>query len=104
MPSYRTYTCPGCESSFRVVLTGSVPSHYARSSKIKLKCLACGEVREPYAFLLDTIMQAPQPGIPSIETLEISLPDTNPDPAASIKWHQEIFIRRAARFKAMYGN
>ena len=81
-----------------------MPSHYANSSKIKLKCLACGEEREPYAFLLDRIMQAPEPGIPSIEALEISPPDPNPPPDIRRTWQQEIFIRRAARFKTMYGN
>jgi hypothetical protein len=30
--------------------------------------------------------------------------DPKPEPDARIKWHQQIFIRRAARFKAMYGN
>ena len=104
MPSYRTYTCTGCGSKFRIVHPGPMPSHYANPSKIKLKCSRCGEVREPYALLLATIMQAPEPGIPSIEVLEISLPDPNPPTDASIKWQQEIFMRRAARFKAMYGN
>ena len=104
MPSYKTYTSPGCESSFRVVFPEPVPSHFANRSKVKLKCSACGEVREPYAFLLDRIMQAPEPDIPSVEVMEISLPDPNPPAHASINWQQEIFIRRAARFKAMYGN
>ena len=104
MPSYRTYTCPGCESSFRVVCPDPVPSHHGKLSKIKLKCSTCGEVREPYAFLLDRIMQAPEPGIPTIEVLEISPPDLNPPANIRITWLQEIFIRRAARFKAMYGN
>jgi hypothetical protein len=103
MPSYRTYTCPGCESSFRVVFPEPVPSHYANRSKIKLKCSACGEVREPYAFLLDRIMQSPEPGIPSIEVMEISLPDLNPPADVRIAWLQEVFTRRAVRFKAMYG-
>ena len=103
MPSYKTYTCPGCENSFRVVFPEPVPSHYSNRSKIKLKCSACGEVREPYAFLLDRIMQAPEPGIPSIEALEIFAPDPNTPANVRITWLQEIFIRRAARFKAMYG-
>jgi len=59
---------------------------------------------ELYDFLLDTIVQAPEPGIPSIEVLSISPRDPNPDPDASIKWRQEIFLRRATRFKNLYGN
>jgi len=39
MPSYRTYTCPSCESSFRVVFPDPVPSHYANQSKIKTEVL-----------------------------------------------------------------
>jgi hypothetical protein len=104
MQSYKTYSCPGCESSFRVVFPDPVPSHYANQSKIKLKCSTCGEVREPYAFVLDRIMQAPEPGIPSIAAMEISLPDMNPPANVRITWLQEVFKRRAARFRAMYGN
>lgn len=104
MPSYKTYICPGCESHFRVVFPDPLPSHYAKHSKIKLKCSTCGEVREPYTFLLATIMRAPEARMPSIETLEISLPDPNLPADAAIRWHQEVFIRRAARFKKMYGN
>ena len=53
---------------------------------------------------LAKIIQAPEPDIPAIEVLEISPPDPNPPPDFSVRWHQEIFTRREARFKAMYGN
>lgn len=49
-------------------------------------------------------MQAPEPGIPLIEVMEISLPDPNPPADVRQAWQQEIFIRRAARFKAIYRN
>lgn len=104
MSNYQTYTCPGCESQFRVIFPDPVPTHYSIRSKIKLKCSTCDEAREPYSFLLARIIRAPEPGIPSIEALSISLPDPSPRADASIRWHQEMFIRRAARFKAEYGN
>lgn len=104
MPSYNLFTCPGCEEKFRVIWPDPLPAHYHRHSKIKIKCSSCGEVREPYAFLFDTILQAPERGIQSIEVLAISPRDPSPDPGAGIKWRQEIFVRRAARFKKMYGN
>jgi hypothetical protein len=104
MPTYEMYTCPGCESKFRVAFPDPLPSHYTKHSKVKLKCSVCGEVREPYAAVLARIMQAPGPGIPAIGALEISPPDPNPPPDFSVRWHQEIFTRRAARLKAMYGN
>ena len=104
MPSYNLFTCPGCEDKFRVIWPNPLPSYFHRHSKVKLKCSSCAEMTELYDFLLDTIVQAPEPGIPSIEVLSISPRDPNPDPAASIKWRQEIFLRRATRFKKMYGN
>ena len=104
MASYKLYACPNCEGRFRVIWPDPLPSHFHRHSKVKLKCASCGEITELYEFLLATIRQAPEPGIPSVEVLSISQRDPNSDPDASIKWLQEIFIRRAARFKAMYGN
>jgi hypothetical protein len=83
MSTYEMFTCPGCESRFRVVFPEPLPSHYAKHSKIKLKCSTCGEVREPYASVLARIMRAPEPGIPSIDALEISPPDPNPPADAS---------------------
>ena len=104
MASYNLFTCPGCEDKFCVIWPNPLPSHFHRHGKVKLKCSSCGEMTELYDFLLDTIMQAPEPGIPSIEAMSISPRDPSPDPNASIKWRQEIFLRRAARFKRMYGN
>lgn len=104
MPSYCLFDCPGCEHYFRVIWPRPIPSHLHRDSKIKIKCPNCGEVSEPYAFLFAVVRSAPNPSTPTVEPLEISPRDPNPDPDASIKWQQNIFIRRAARFKAMYGN
>ena len=39
-----------------------------------------------------------------VQVESISPHDLNPDPDARSKWQQQIFLRRAARFKAMYGN
>jgi hypothetical protein len=64
----------------------------------------CGELAEPYAFLLDKILQAPNPEMPTVQPESISPRDLNPDPDARRKWQQQIFIQRAARFKVMYGN
>jgi hypothetical protein len=81
-----------------------MPSHHDCCSKIKMKCPDCGEVTELYDFLIDKIMQPPEPGIPSVEVLSISPRYPNPDPDARIKYWHEVYTRRAARFKAMYGN
>ncbi len=56
------------------------------------------------AFLLDKILQAPNPEIPTVQPEAISPRELNPDPDARRKWQQQILLRRAARFKAMYGN
>lgn len=104
MPNYNLFTCPSCEEKFRVIWPNPLPTHCHKHSKIKISCSCCGEVSELYAFFLDTIMQAPEPDTTSIEVLSISPRDPRPDPDASIKWRQEIFIQRAARFKKMYGN
>ena len=104
MPSYHLFTCPGCENSFRVLWPDPLPSHFHLCSRVKLTCPTCREQFEPYAFLFYRILQAPEAGIPTIQTESISPRDPNPDPDARLKWQQQIFIRRAARFKAMYGN
>jgi hypothetical protein len=104
MPSYQLFTCPGCEGHFHVIFPVPLPRDFGKFTKIKIKCLGCGEVNEPYPFLLATIMCAPEPGIPTVQVESISPRDPNPNQNAAIEWHQQIFIRRAARFKAMYGN
>ena len=43
-----------------------------------MKCLDCGEVTELYDFLIDKILQAPEPGISSVEVLSISPRDRTP--------------------------
>ena len=78
MPSYKVFMCPNCESHFRVIWPEPLPSHYHLCSKIKIKCPDCGDVTELYDFLIDKVLQAPEPGIPSVEVLAISLRDSNP--------------------------
>ena len=104
MPSYDSFMCPNCEHHFRVIWPDPLPVHYHVCSKIKIKCPDCQEVTELYDFLIDKILQAPEPGIPSVEVLSIAPRDPNPDPDARIKWWQRIFTNRAARFRAIYGN
>jgi hypothetical protein len=104
MPSYHLYVCPGCEEHFRIVWPRPLPSHLHLCSKITVKCPGCGELTELYAFLLDKILQTPNPATPTVQVESISAPDPNPEPYARAKWQQQIFLRRAARFKAMYGN
>jgi hypothetical protein len=100
MASYNLFTCPGCENRFRVIWPNPLPSHFHRDSKVKLKCSSCGEMTELYDFHLDTIVQAPEPGIPSVEVLSISPRDPNPDPDASIKWRQELLFCLASAAKS----
>ena len=104
MPSYHLYTCPGCEAHFRVVWPKPIPSRLHLCSKITVKCPACGELTELYAFLLDKILQPPNLGMPTVQPELISPRDLKPDPNARSKSQRQIFMRRAARFKAMYGN
>jgi len=102
MPSYDSFMCPNCEHYFRVIWPDAMPNHHDPCSKIKMKCPDRGEVTELYDFLIDKILQAPEPDIPSVEVLSISPRDPRPNPDARIEWQQQIFIRRAARFKAMH--
>src|SRR6266849_4300523 len=103
MSSYHLYTCPGCEAHFRVVWPEPIPSHLHLRSKIKITCSACREPTELYVFLLDKILQAPNPAIRTVRVESVSPPDPNAEPNARQRWQQQIFLRRAARFKAMYG-
>jgi hypothetical protein len=104
MPSYHLYTCPGCEAHFRVIWPAPVPADLHLCSKIKITCPNCGELTELYAFLLDKILQAPEPSIATAPIESISPRDLKPDPDARSKSQRQIFMRRAARFKAMHGN
>ena len=57
---------------------------------------------ELYDFLIDGVMCAPDPGIPTVEVLSISPCDPNPDPnARSNYWHM-VWSCREARYRAMY--
>ena len=68
-----------------------------------MECPDCHEVSDPYAFLLAVVRSTPNPNTPTVQPLAISECDPNPDPDASLKWQQQIFIRRAARLKAITG-
>ena len=78
MPSYDSFMCPNCEHYFRVILPDPMPSYHDPCSKIKMKCPDCGEVTELYDYLVDKILQAPEPGIPSVEVLSIPRVTRNP--------------------------
>jgi hypothetical protein len=71
-------------------------------SKIKMKCPDCGEVTELYDYLIDKILQAPEPGIPSVEVLSISPRDPNPDPNARSHYWQKVWSCREARYRLTY--
>ena len=71
MPSYDSFMCPNCENHFRVIWPAPMPSYHDCCSKIKMKCPDCGEITELYDYLIDKILQAPEPGIPSVEVLSI---------------------------------
>ncbi len=102
MESYKMYMCPNCESHFRVIWPDPLPSHYHVCSKIKIKWPDCQDVTGLYDFLIERIMCAPDPSIPTVEVLSISHPDPNPDPnARSNYWHQ-VWACREARYRATY--
>jgi hypothetical protein len=103
MPHYHSFTCPGCESHFRVIWPEPCPS-VNPVSRVTITCPACKEQTEPYAFLVDKILCAPEPGIPTVQIAAISERDPNAKPDARMAWQREIFLRRAARFKQIYGN
>ena len=102
MPSYDSFMCPNCEHHFRVIWPEPLPSHYHLCSKIKIKCPDCQEVTELYDFLIDKILQAPEPGIPSVEVLSISPRDLNPDPNARSNYWQMVWACREARYRVTF--
>ncbi len=102
MPSYKMYMCPNCEHHFRVIWPDPLPTYYHLCSKIKMKCPDCGEVTELYDFLIDRIMCAPDPSIPTVDVLSISPRDLNPDPAARSHYWQKVWACREARYRATY--
>jgi predicted RNA-binding Zn-ribbon protein involved in translation (DUF1610 family) len=99
MPSYSSFMCPNCENHFRVIWPEPLPNYTDPCSKIKMKCPNCGEVSELYAYLIDRILQAPEPGIPKIEVLSISPRDPNPDPNARSHYWQKAWSCREARYR-----
>jgi hypothetical protein len=97
MPSYDSFMCPNCEGHFRVIWPDPLPSHYHLCSKIKIGCPDCHEVTELYDFLIDRIMQPPDPSIPIVEVLSTSPRDPNPDPNARSNYWQMVWSCREAR-------
>jgi len=79
-----------------------MPSHDDCCSKIKMKCPDCGEVTELYDYLIDKILQTPEPGVPSVEVLSISPRDPDPDPDARSNRMREIWTRREQKYRATY--
>jgi hypothetical protein len=102
MPSYKSFRCPNCEHHFRAIWPDPLPSYYHKCSKIKMKCPDCGEVTELYDFLIDKVLQAPEPGIPSVEVLAISPRDPNPDPDARSHYWQKVWACREARYRTAH--
>jgi len=82
VPEYKMYMCPNCEHHFRVIWPDPLPSYQDPCSKIKMKCPDCQEVTDLYDFLIDRIMCAPDPSIPTVDCLSISPRDPNPNPHA----------------------
>ena len=103
MPSYDSFMCPNCEGHFRMIWPEPLPNYTDPCSKVKMKCPDCGEVTELYAYLIDRILQAPEPGIPSVEVLAISPRDPNPDPNARSHYWQKVWACREARYRLTYG-
>ncbi len=103
MPSYDSFMCPNCEGHFRVIWPEPMPSYHDPCSKIKMKCPDCGEVTELYDYLIDKILQTPEPGILSVEVLSISPRDPNPDPNARRHYWQKVWSCREARHRTTYG-
>ena len=55
---------------------------------------------ELYDFLIDRIMCAADPSIPTVEVLSISPRDPNPDPNARSNYWQKVWSCREARYRA----
>jgi hypothetical protein len=102
MPSYSSFVCINCETYFHVIWPEPLPSHLDPCSKIKIECPECHEVNELYAFLLDTILQAPVPNLQGVRPLSISPRDPNPDPDARSNHMRDIWTRREQRYRGMY--
>ena len=102
MPNYDSFMCPNCEGHFRVIWPEPLPNYTDPCSKTKMKCPECGEVTELYYFLIDKIMQEPEPGIPSIDVLSISPRDPNPDRDARMNYMRKIWMNRHARYRTAY--
>ena len=78
MTSYDSFMCPDCERYFRVIWTDPIPSYHDPCSKIKNEASRLRRSHRALRFSIDRIMQAPEPGMPSVEVVSISPRDQNP--------------------------
>jgi hypothetical protein len=67
-----------------------------------MKCPDCDELTEVYDFLIDRIMQLPDPSIPTVDCLSISPRDSNPDRNTRSNYWQKVWACREARYRATY--
>jgi hypothetical protein len=103
MSRYHLFTCPNCESSFRVVWPDQLPKDFHLNSKITITCPLCKEQREPYVHLLDVITCEPDPDRATVKVDAISPRDPNPNPNARMELQREIFQRKTDRYKTKAG-
>lgn len=99
MSRYHLYTCPNCESSFRVVWPEQLPKDFHLNSKVTITCALCNDRRELYVHLLDVITSPPNPDRATFKVESISPRDTNPNPNARMELQREIFQRKTDRYK-----
>jgi hypothetical protein len=99
MSRYHLYTCPNCESSFRVIWPEQLPKDFHLNSKVTITCPLCGERRGLYLHLLDVITCAPDPDRATVQVNSISPRNHNPDPNARMELQWEIFQRKTDRYK-----
>jgi hypothetical protein len=63
----------------------------------------CGEVTELYDYLIDKILQAPEPGIPSVKVLSYFTSVTRiPTLDARRHYWQKVWAYREARYRLTY--
>ena len=99
MSRYYLFTCPSCESSFRIIWPEQLPKDFHLNSSVTINCPLCDERRELYVHLLDVITCAPDPDRATVKVDVISARDLNPNPNARMELQREIFQRRTDRYK-----
>jgi hypothetical protein len=103
MSRYHLFTCPNCESSFRVLWPDPLPRDFHLNSKVTITCPLCSEGRELYVHLLDVITREPDPDRATVAVNSISPRDLNPNPNARMEWQREVFQRKTHRYKTRAG-